>query len=417
MKKLVVIILLSVSVLYADIFVVNSISETISRINIEEGTVDNSYFSTGSMPNKIAFWQEQICLVNSGDNNIALIDIETGQTEQEIFIEDSSNPYDLIVVGDFAYVTGALTNKLYKIDLQNATLFDEVEVGANPMGVIEFGNKLYVANSNYTNNYQDCSVSVIDKDTFEVEATIAVSANPKYFAEYDGMLHVSCAGNWYDIEGKINVINPQTNEVVETLDIGGVTSNFAFFLDDIFLGDELGNGIYRYNPNDYSVINGGENPLLPGAQLVSADETNFYSLGGSWDQNFVLKVYNSEFSMTADYEVGMSCTDIKIYQAPNNNENDVLSFNHQLNNFPNPFNPTTTISFAVEKSSNVQIDILNVKGQRVKRIADDSFSVGNHQVRWNGTDDNEQPTASGIYFYRLIVDNKIVSMKKCVLIK
>ena len=70
-------------------------------------------------------------------------------------------------------------------------------------------------------------------------------------------------------------------------------------------------------------------------------------------------------------------------------------------NYPNPFNPTTTISFDTPKDGNVQIDIFNIKGQKVKSLVNDHFAPGTHKVVWNGTDDQGQNVGSGIFFYRM----------------
>ena len=71
-------------------------------------------------------------------------------------------------------------------------------------------------------------------------------------------------------------------------------------------------------------------------------------------------------------------------------------------NYPNPFNPTTTISFSVaQPSSFVNVDIFNIKGQRVKQLVDEVLSAGKHIAAWNGKDDNGKQAASGIYFYQM----------------
>jgi len=70
-------------------------------------------------------------------------------------------------------------------------------------------------------------------------------------------------------------------------------------------------------------------------------------------------------------------------------------------NYPNPFNPTTTISFSLASSEEVNLDIFNVKGQKVKSLINQKMEAKNHSVLWNGKDDNNQSVSSGIYFYRL----------------
>ena len=72
-----------------------------------------------------------------------------------------------------------------------------------------------------------------------------------------------------------------------------------------------------------------------------------------------------------------------------------------LANYPNPFNPTTTISFDNATEGNVTIEIFNIRGQRIKTLVNDSFDSGTHSIVWDGRDDNDREAASGIYFYKM----------------
>lgn len=86
-------------------------------------------------------------------------------------------------------------------------------------------------------------------------------------------------------------------------------------------------------------------------------------------------------------------------------------------NFPNPFNPETTISFSLLQESNVQISIYNIRGQKVKQLVNDKFPQGKHFIVWNGKNSQDKSAASGIYFYRFVVDGKLQDQKKMLLLK
>ena len=87
-------------------------------------------------------------------------------------------------------------------------------------------------------------------------------------------------------------------------------------------------------------------------------------------------------------------------------------------NYPNPFNPETIISFSIaEASSFVTLDIFNIKGQKVKQLVTDQLSSGEHSITWTGTDQNNKPVSSGVYFYRLKVDGKTIGTKRMLLLK
>ncbi len=87
-----------------------------------------------------------------------------------------------------------------------------------------------------------------------------------------------------------------------------------------------------------------------------------------------------------------------------------------LTNFPNPFNPTTTISFDLASESDVSIIVYNVKGQKVKQLMNEHLSIGQHSIEWDGKDSNNKSIASGIYFYKISA-GKSTSMKKMLLLK
>lgn len=85
-------------------------------------------------------------------------------------------------------------------------------------------------------------------------------------------------------------------------------------------------------------------------------------------------------------------------------------------NAPNPFNPTTNISYDLPVASRVTLEILNVLGQKVKLLVNDFREAGSHSVIWDGRDEYGLTTASGIYFYRITAgENQAV--KKMMMLK
>ena len=70
-------------------------------------------------------------------------------------------------------------------------------------------------------------------------------------------------------------------------------------------------------------------------------------------------------------------------------------------NYPNPFNPSTTISFSIPKDSRVLLTIFNIKGQKVKDLVSENMLRGHHKFVWDGRDDGNRKVSSGIYFVKL----------------
>lgn len=87
-----------------------------------------------------------------------------------------------------------------------------------------------------------------------------------------------------------------------------------------------------------------------------------------------------------------------------------------VQNFPNPFNNTTLISFSVPTTSDVRIEIYDVHGRLVRTLFDKIVFAGRHQVSWNGRDTYDRPVTTGVYLYKMVTENFQTS-KKLVLVK
>lgn len=75
---------------------------------------------------------------------------------------------------------------------------------------------------------------------------------------------------------------------------------------------------------------------------------------------------------------------------------------------PNPFNPTTTVSFAIVEGGRVRISVVDLRGRTVARLVDESMDAGRHSAVWDGLDDSGRAVASGVYFSRLETGGQIV---------
>ena len=72
-------------------------------------------------------------------------------------------------------------------------------------------------------------------------------------------------------------------------------------------------------------------------------------------------------------------------------------------NYPNPFNPSTAISFALPEAGKVTLRIYSLTGQLVRQVASGNYANGTHHVVWDAKDEAGSHVASGIYFYKLVV--------------
>jgi hypothetical protein len=85
-------------------------------------------------------------------------------------------------------------------------------------------------------------------------------------------------------------------------------------------------------------------------------------------------------------------------------------------NFPNPFNPETTIKYDLADAGRVELRIYNMVGQVIRTLVNERQNPGRYSIRWDGKDDRGLSVSSGIYFYRL-TSEKFNDVKKLMLLK
>ena len=81
------------------------------------------------------------------------------------------------------------------------------------------------------------------------------------------------------------------------------------------------------------------------------------------------------------------------------------------NNYPNPFNATTKIMFNIDKNFNLRIQINNLKGQLVRSLSDGFYTKGSHTVEWNGKDNGGNIVVSGVYIYKILMNDRAITKK------
>ena len=148
--------------------------------------------------------------------------------------------------------------------------------------------------------------------------------------------------------------------------------------------DIAGYNVYRSDTEGgpYTKLNSN---LITGTSYnyISDNENNYYCI--------TAKIYGDAESRLSTEVFGQTGVNDELIEP-------IIS----LSNYPNPFNPTTTISFSVTQTSPfVNLKIFNLKGQKVKQLVNETLPTGQHSIVWNGTDDNDQPVSSGIYFYKI----------------
>ncbi|SYZ72488.1 exported hypothetical protein [Candidatus Zixiibacteriota bacterium] len=85
-------------------------------------------------------------------------------------------------------------------------------------------------------------------------------------------------------------------------------------------------------------------------------------------------------------------------------------------NYPNPFNPVTTIEYTLARRADVNLEIFNILGERICTLVAETKPAGSYRITWDGTTDTGGSVATGIYFYRLSANNEM-QVKKMVMVK
>jgi len=88
-----------------------------------------------------------------------------------------------------------------------------------------------------------------------------------------------------------------------------------------------------------------------------------------------------------------------------------------LTNYPNPFSGSTVISYELTESLEIILKIYNISGQEIRTLVNKNQPAGKHSVVWDGKDNSGNAVGSGIYFYKLKINNKPISTKKIMLLK
>ena len=127
---------------------------------------------------------------------------------------------------------------------------------------------------------------------------------------------------------------------------------------------------------------------------------------------FILTIFTSQVVVLASEDEAVSAVGTLSSITTALNDNIILPVGYILEqNHPNPFNPSTTISYAIPKSSYVIIKIFDVNGREIKALVNKKQNVGFYNVVFDAAS-----LASGLYFYTLISEN-FTSTKKMILVK
>ena len=186
-------------------------------------------------------------------------------------------------------------------------------------------------------------------------------------------------------------------------------ADFTIFATD-FTGGDIDGYVYDENDNPIAgatmTVNGAG-----GGREVATDEYGYYLIrdlaAGTYDITFVADGYQDYTEEGVQVTVGqLVSVDINMVVVANDDVEGVKYVTQIIGNYPNPFNPETSISYSIAESSNAELVVYNIKGQKVITLVNEYLEKGKHSVVWNGKDSDNRNVSTGVYFYRLRSNGK-----------
>lgn len=404
-------------------YVLNGNAETLSRINLQTGEVANHVVNTGPVPNQVAFFDSKLYVVNSGSASLQIINPANNRTTADIQLPINSNPLNVAFYDGFAYVSGFLTNSVYKVNLGINQVTDTFGVGQSPAGLIIVNDLLCVCNTGFNPvnfTYGQGSVSIISIDNGQELTRINVGKNPQALIEGpDGLINVICTGNYSTITGSIHFIDLSLQTPVDTISIGG--EPFWPVIDDagncfISAGGWSGQGkVYCYNAITRHILRGSSNPIYVGlgAMGLAIDSTGI--LYCSAQQGNSVTKFNNQGQLLGSFAVGGGPVSITIIDQ----RTDIID-NLIVNPaacklsapYPNPFNLQVVIPIVGQYDNKLHqaIEIIDIGGRLIKTIPSANNGTSLIPVIWDGRDSDGKAVSTGVYFARLTGTEKAVRL-------
>ncbi len=331
------------------------------------------------------------------------------------------------------YITGIIRNSIFR----NATsTFYSNQVWAKPLVWVSVGESIVVENCTFTN------LTMADDDTEALlfGGMINSTVQQSYIFRNCLFSEINCnerglfmAANAYP---EMNISNctfaGHTGNGEALMVNGNVTiSNCIFYNErsvEIAINPMDGIGIPTTLTLNNNLIRNGYSDIWQGmGSTIHYNDTNITGNplfhGGSANSPFYSLSANSPcidagtaettglsllpYDLAGNMRIWSDVIDMGCYEygaPPVGNDDPVapqLTESIYATNYPNPFNPETTISFFLPEAGVTELCIYNLKGQMIRRMINAPLSVGTHRLVWDGKDERNTPVASGMYLYRL----------------
>lgn len=275
-------------------YVVNTLGQTLSKINLETGAVTNNIEPLGSdvgaAPNQVVVRDTLAYVINSSTSEIQIINLLSESTAGFIQLPPGSNPFHMAFYDDrFAYVTLLLANEIAKVDVLSRTVVFRKPVGLAPGPITIADHKAFVGITalDSTFAYQQGQLAIFDCVGDTLLQTMNVRTNPNALTvDGSGRLHLVCAGDFVSEFGWVYVFSTETDTLVDSLFLGGSPAAISIGVDDrayVAAGGWVAAGeMYVYDAATLTIIHDSSNPkTVPrGCIAVSTfQDSTMFSVG------------------------------------------------------------------------------------------------------------------------------------------
>ncbi|KAA3604632.1 MAG: T9SS C-terminal target domain-containing protein [Calditrichaeota bacterium] len=413
----------------------NAANASIHRSDLD-GSNEENLITTGlNNPEEIALDvpSGKMYWADSGTNKIQRANLDGSSVEDLITGVNGARGMDLDLTSGKMYFTDTGTFKVARADLDGSNVEDLVTGLAGPQSValdLTAGKMYYIESENFKihrANLDGSSTETLKSGIFSLARIAVDSPNGKmYWTE----------GNSHKIQ-RANLNGSSTEDLVTGLSF---PKGIALGPDDTPLSVELNSFSARQIENSISLTwSTASETENEGFNIYrKTNESNFIQIashkshrelqgqGNTSIETFYTFVDNSELQSGELYTYVVSDVETNGLETKHEEMAQSVFFEATQNqsvkrfklaqNFPNPFNPNTTISFTLAKDSNVSLKIYNENGGFVKELTSGFSHEGSHSINWNGTDQNGNLVSSGTYFYKIEAGN-FVQTNKMILLK
>ena len=304
----------------SQVLVVNTLSETLSRLEPGTGTLTVQAAVTGTWTNRIADALDgRVLLVtDSGSNEIALLDAGSLQRIGAIDVGPGRNPWLARALSTTeAVASNWLAGEVRVLDLSRREATTAVFTTPGPEGFVLIGRTAFVACTNYQGaqgTYGEGRVDVVDLDAGRVVASIPVGMNPQDVAVGpDGMVHVICTGDYAaSTGGEADVVEPSLRMLLGTVPLAGAPGRLAAGSDGAMWVVGYSGGVQRYDPRSRVLLADPMDPDLdrPGLSAIAADPANDRLFVTAFEDDLLLAVDASTRRITGAWIVGDGPVDV-----------------------------------------------------------------------------------------------------------